>query len=38
VDDGQVEPALSEYSELKSEVIRLKYKVDHELAGMENGN
>ena len=29
---------LSEYGELKSEVICLKYKADHELAGMENGN
>ena len=38
VDDQEVKSALSEYGELKSEVIRLKYKTDHELAGMENGN
>lgn len=30
--------ALSEYGQRKSEVIRLKYKIDHELAGLENGN
>jgi len=29
---------LSEYGELKSDVIRLKYKTDHDLAGLENGN
>ena len=29
---------LSEYGEIKSEVRRLKYKADHELAGLENGN
>jgi len=27
-----------EYGVLKSDVIRLKYKADHDLAGMENGN
>lgn len=38
IDDDKVIEALSEYGEIKSEVIRLKYKVDHELAGLENGN
>ncbi|KAL9959925.1 hypothetical protein ACROYT_G033301 [Oculina patagonica] len=38
VEDEDVKSALSEYGELKSEVIRLKYKADHELTGMENGN
>ena len=38
VDDEEVKLALSEYGVLKSEVIRLKYKADHDLAGMENGN
>ncbi|KAL9959933.1 hypothetical protein ACROYT_G033311 [Oculina patagonica] len=36
--DEEVKSALSEYGELKSEVVRLKYKADHELAGMKNGN
>lgn len=38
VEDEEVKLALSEYGELKSDVIRLKYKADHELAGLENGN
>ena len=38
VEDEEVKSVLSEYGELKSEVIRLKYKADHELAGFENGN
>ena len=38
VEDEEVKSALREYGELKSEVIRLKYKADHELAGFENGN
>lgn len=38
VEDEEVKSALGEYGELKSEVIRLKYKADHELAGLENGN
>ena len=29
---------LSQYGEIKSSVIRLKYRQDHELAGLENGN
>ena len=38
VEDEEVKSVLSEYGELKSEVIRLKYKADHDLAGLENGN
>ena len=38
IDDEKVIEALSEYGEIKCEVIRLKYKIDHELAGLENGN
>jgi len=38
VDDDEVKLALTEYGVLKSDVIRLKYKADHDLAGMENGN
>ena len=38
VDDEKVIAALSEYGEVKSEVIRLKYRADHDLAGLENGN
>ena len=38
VQDEEVKSVLSECVELKSEVIRLKYKADHELAGLENGN
>ena len=38
VDDAEVKSVLSEYGELKSDVIRLKYKTDHDLAGLENGN
>ena len=37
VEDEEVKSVLREYGELKSEVIRLKYKADHELAGFENG-
>lgn len=37
VEDEDVKSALGEYGELKSEVIRLKYKGDHELAGLKNG-
>lgn len=36
--DDEVKAVLSEYGELKSDVIRLKYKTDHDLAGLENGN
>ena len=38
IDDNEVNSVLSSYGEIKSEVIRLKYKADHELAGLENGN
>ena len=38
VEDEDVKSVLSEYGDLKSEVIRLKYKADHDLAGLENGN
>lgn len=38
INDEKVIEALSEYGEIKSEVIRLKYKIDHELVGLENGN
>ena len=38
VEDEEVKSVLSECVELKSEVIHLKYKADHELAGFENGN
>ena len=38
ISDKAVLEALGEFGELKSEVIRLKYKNDHDLAGMENGN
>ena len=38
VEDEEVKYTLGEYGELKSEVIGLKYKADHEVAGLENGN
>ena len=38
VDDADVIEKLSQYGEIKGQVIRLKYKNDHELAGLENGN
>lgn len=38
IHDAEVTEALAEYGEIKSEVIRLKYKTGHELAGLENGN
>ena len=38
IHDDEVKFALMEYGVLKSDVIRLKYKADHDLAGMENGN
>ena len=38
VDDEEVKSVLSEYGELKSNVICLKFKTDHDLAGLENGN
>ena len=38
VDDVDVKDCLSQFGEVKGEVIRLKYKADHDLAGIENGN
>ena len=38
VEDDSIIEALTPYGEIKSAVIRLKYKSDHDLAGLENGN
>ena len=38
IDDSDVNDVLSQYEEIKGEFIRLKYKADHDLAGVENGN
>lgn len=38
ISDEEVITKLSTYGEIKGDVIRLKYKQDHELAGVENGN
>ena len=38
IEDQDVKEVLSKYGEIKGEVIRLKYKADHELAGLQNGN
>ena len=38
VEDAQVLEALAPYGEIKSDILRLKYRRDHELAGIENGN
>ena len=38
VEDDAVIAALSKFGEIKSEVIRLKYKTGHDLAGLQNGN
>ena len=38
IEDDEIINKLSTYGEIKSEVIRLKYKQDHDLAGIENGN
>ena len=38
VEDNAVVKELEKYEDIKSEVIRLKYKTGHELAGIENGN
>lgn len=35
---AKVENALAEYGDVTNEIIRLKYKKDHPLAGLENGN
>lgn len=38
ISDEEVCEKLQQYGEIKGQVIRLKYKLDHELAGLENGN
>lgn len=38
INDEDVIEKLSQYGEIKGQVICLKYKHDHELAGLENGN
>ena len=38
IDDEDLIAVLSDYGEIKSDVIRLKYKANHELAGLQNGN
>lgn len=38
VSDEAVISVLEEFGEIKSDVIRLKYKSDHDFAGIENGN
>ena len=38
VEDDEVIGKLSEYGEVKGSVVRLKYRQEHELAGLENGN
>lgn len=37
-EDDDILAALRLYGEIKGDVIRLKYKADHDLAGLENGN
>lgn len=38
VEDAECLEALAAYGEIKSDVLRLKYRKDHELAVIENGN
>ena len=38
VPNFEVETSLEEYGEVTDEIIKLKYKKDHPLAGLENGN
>lgn len=38
IEDEEIRKVLSQYGEIKGDVIRLKYRADHELAGLENGN
>lgn len=38
IDDDEVLMELEKYGEIKSDVIQLKYKTGHELAGIENSN
>lgn len=37
VEDKALIEALVPYGDIKGEVIRLKYKADHDLAGLETG-
>lgn len=38
IEDKEFRKVLSQYGEIKEDVIRLKYRADHELAGLKNGN
>ena len=38
ISDDEVTQKLQNYGEIKGEIIRLKYKNEHALAGLENGN
>jgi len=38
ISDQAVLDALEDFGEIKSEVIRLKYKSDHDFAGVQSGN
>ena len=38
IEDDEIKKVLSQYGEVKGDVIRLKYKADHAFAGLENGN
>ena len=38
INDDEVKEVLSQYGEIRGEVIRLKYKKDHAFVGLENGN
>ena len=38
ISDDEVTQKLQNYGEIKGDIIRLKYKNDHTLAGLENGN
>ena len=38
ITDDEVTKVLAPFGDLKSDVICLKYKADHDLAGLENGN
>lgn len=37
-EDDDITQALKQFGEIKGEVIPLKYKADHDLTGLENGN
>ena len=36
--DEKVKEVLNQYGEIKGKVVRVKYKADYELAGLQNGN